>query len=436
MAGLKDILRNYLFPELRDSTSSIKNPRQWLLNLYGNDNFSGESVSVDAAQRLETVYTCLRVRSEAIASLPLMILQKTEKGRVEVTNNPIVKLLKTRVNEYITPYHFERITEHNVEAWGNAFWKIERRNGEVLRLVYMAPWDVTVTEYLGDYFYKWKGVTLDHMEVLHFRNFTQDGIIGVSTIAQNRELMGFAKRQQKYISRSLGTKPNGYLTAPHNPKDEQQAKDIKKRWNEQVNGEMLGETPLLYGGVEFKPISINPDDAQYIQTRDFTREDIYGIFRVPPTLAQNYNKSPYASSENQDLVFVKYTLLPVCVNIEEEINYKLFPEKNMDSEFPMYVKFNVSSLLRADFKSQSEGLRSLWNIGAVSDTKINELFDWDTSDTTGRKFVPMNAIPIDSVDEFVKSLTTRPVQQRDGVTIEELRTELEKYKTVFGDIQK
>jgi HK97 family phage portal protein len=405
--------------------------------MWGSETYSGENVSVESAQKLETVFTCLRVRSEAIASLPLMVLQKTDKGRVNVSNNPVTRLLKTRINEWITPYHFERITEHNVEAWGNAYWKINRRRGQPESLTYMAPYDVTITEYQGEYFYKWKGAVLDHMEVLHFRNGTIDGICGISTIAQNRELLGLAKRQQKYISRSLGTKPNGYLTTPNHVKDKEQADKIKDSFKSQVSGDVIGDTPLLYGGVEFKPVQINPDDAQYIQTRDFTREDIYGIFRVPPTLAQNYQRATYSNAESQDLVFVKYTLLPVCVNIEEEINYKLFPESNMDSEFPMCVKFNVASLLRADFKSQTEGFRSLWNIGAIDDKQISEFFDWDTSNTTGKRFVPMNMMPIETVDEYIKSITSKSQhsQQRDGLTIDELHGQLSKYKDTFGEIK-
>ena len=430
---LKSYFKHFAPHELRSSTSSIKNPSQWLLNIWGSDTYSGENISVESAQKLETVFTCLRVRSEAIGSLPMMIVKKTEKGRENVTNNPVTTILKSRVNTYTTPYQFKRLTEHCVEAWGNCFWHIKRRSGRPEELIFWKPYDVTISEVDGVYFYKHKGKVYDHMEVLHFRNGTSDGVVGISTIAQNRELLGFAKKQQKYSSRIMGQKPPGYLTTPNAgiTKSQEQADQLKQRFVDQISGDNVGGIPLLEGGVEFKAISISPDDAQYIQTRDFTREDIYGIFRVPPTLAQNYQRATYSNAESQDLVFVKYTLLPVCINMEEELNYKLFPEANLTAEFPMYVKFNVASLLRADFKSQTEGFRTLWNIGGIDDTQIAEFFDWDTSKTTGQRMVPMNVIPIDQQQEFINSIVQgrNTAQQRD-LTIEELM----KYKDKFGDI--
>jgi HK97 family phage portal protein len=403
--------------------------------MYGSDTYSGENVSVESAQKLETVFTCLRVRAEAIGSLPLMIVKKTDLGRENVTNNPVTTLLKHRVNQFTTPYQFKRLTEHCVEAWGNCYWEIKRRAGMPEELIFMKPFDVQVTDYQGTYYYRHKGRVLDHMEVLHFRNATSDGILGVSTITQNRELLGFAKKQQKYVSRVMGLKPAGYLTTPNSSmtKDQEQADKLKKKFTDQISGDNVGGIPLLEGGVEFKPIGISPDDAQYIQTRDFTREDIYGIFRVPPTLAQNYQRATYSNAESQDLVFVKYTLLPVCINMEEELNYKLFPESNLTAELPMYVKFNVASLLRADFKSQTEGFRTLWNIGGIDDTQIAEFFDWDTTKTSGKRMVPMNMVPIEQQDAYIKSMVESgaKAQARDGLTIEELN----RYKSTFGELK-
>jgi HK97 family phage portal protein len=189
-----------------------------------------------------------------------------------------------------------------------------------------------------------------------------------------------------------------------------QEDNIAKGWKDKI---AEGSTPLIPFGLKYNNLMINPGDAQYLDSIEATKEDIYAIFRVPPTLAQNYDRTPYNTAEQQDLVYLKYTMLPIVTNIEQECNAKLFSEANNTSETPFYVKFNTNAFMRGDFKTRTEGYRTLWQMGAINGDHIAELEDWVKWEGGDERFVPMNMIPLSKMDEFLSSLT-KPVDSTAG----------------------
>jgi HK97 family phage portal protein len=264
----------------------------------------------------------------------------------------------------------------------------------------------------GNVFYKYKGKEYEYWEMLHFKDLSLDGIRGVSKIRYNQETVGYSKQLRKFGSNAVGTRPPGYFSteAPYQTIKNQE-EGLQGAWTENI---AAGKTPFLPFGMKYFPLMITPNDAQYLDAIGATKEEITAIFRTPPTLIQDYGRATFANAEQQDLVFVKYTMLPVITNIEQECNAKAFPEANKNSDTPFYVKGNVNAFLRGDFKTQTEGFKTLFQNGMISLNQVAELMDWPKLAEGGdERYIPMNLISLTKYNDFIDKLTA-PVNTNAG----------------------
>jgi HK97 family phage portal protein len=363
-------------------------------------------ITPQTAARISTVFTCVLVRSESLSSLPVNVMRSTSSGSHVAYNNPVQYLIHNKPNPYQTASDFWKTVSAHIDLHGNAYGFITYSGRIQPTRIDLAqyPWDVTIQKTPeGDVLYLYKGKQYRSWEVLHFKDLSLDCYYGCSKISYNAETLGYAAKLKNYGKQAIGTKPPGYFTTTQ-PYDtiKRQQEDLSKQWKEKI---AQGMTPFLPMGLEYKGLLINPGDAQYLDAVNATKEDIYGIFRVPPTLAQNYERATFSNAEQQDLVFIKYTMLPLITNIEQECNAKLFAEANKTAAEPYYVKFNVNAFMRGDFKSRTEGYKSLWERGLISGNQVADLEDWNHYEGGDRRFVPMNMIPLDRVDEFVDNLS-------------------------------
>ena len=259
--------------------------------------------------------------------------------------------------------------------------------------------------------YEYQGKVYRSWEMLHFKDMSLDGKTGISKIAYNAETIGYSRKLKSFGSNAIGIKPPGYFSTEAGydvvKKNEE---NIAKGWKDNI---AAGNTPLIPFGLKYNNLQINPGEAQYLDSIEATKEDIYAIFRVPPTLAQNYAETPYNTAEQQDLVFIKYTMLPIVTNLEQECNMKLFPESNKNSAEPLYVKFNVNAFMRGDFQARTEGYRTLWQSGMISGNMVADLEDYPHYEGGDERFVPMNMIPLSKMDAFLSTLT-KPVDSTAG----------------------
>jgi HK97 family phage portal protein len=405
------------------------------------------SISEVSAQRIATVFTCLNIRGETFGSLPFSVKKNTTTGPATDYKNKVHRLIHDRPNEYTTAFDFWNAIEKLKLAWGNAYAEIIRDSSfEPSALIILLPQDVKLEKSpSGDIYYKHKERVIRSTDILHFKNYTMDGLCGISSIRQNAMTLSLAMKLNQYNSSIIGDRPPGYLVAPPGvrPKDAQQKDQIKKQWDDrskstdsEVNttASSLGGIPLLYGGVEFKSFSLPADDVAYIESAKLKDQDIYGIFRIPPTLAENYEKAPYNSSEQQDIVFVKYSLASIR-EIEQECTEKLFPESNKQTG-TLYCKMDLRGLLRGDTNARKEFYGGLFNIGAITPNQICELEDLPTYGKDGdQHFVQGALVPIDKIADIAAQAAASKTPVSRAEIIKELREKIQpKLNGHYADI--
>lgn len=394
----------------RSSQGSSTTPGWWS-DLFGG-GVSDEVVNEKRAMRISTVFICQMILAETIASLPWNVCEKTAQGTEVLSDHSVQLIFRNGPNEYSTFSDFMRAIIWHASGYGGGYAQIIRN--EYRDVVELDLWDCPgEVQVLRDAkkkpYYHYKGKDYNTDDVLAIKRFTLDGITALSPIRFNAETMGFAVKQQKYRQSTFGVKPPGYLTSdlPITGKDQVENVQAYGRHFKQATLE-TGDIPVLYGGLKYNPVSFAPADLQLLDMTEATKEDICGIFRIPPVFIQNYRRATFDNAEKQDMVLSKYTLLPWVTSIEQEIKKKLFRR----DETNVFVKSNMNALLRAEYKTRMEGYKSLFNVGAISANKIAELEDWNPVEGGDRYYVPMNMIPTDKVDEFFKKLTAIPTAKQ------------------------
>lgn len=385
---------------------------QYLNNIATASNYplAGDSY----AMRVATWFACVLVRGESLSSLPASVLQSTPQGSRTAFENPVYGLIHRKPNPFQTACDYWKSVSAHIDNHGNAFSLITYSGRfQPVRIDLIAEPDtvqVLKTE-SNQLYYRYKGRDYQWYEILHFKHLSLDGYMGVSPVQYNAQTVGYARKLKDYGSNAIGVKPPGYFnTEASFDVVSKQEKNLSNTWKERI---AAGDTPVLPFGLKYNSLMITPGDAQYLEAIGATKEDICAIMRVPPTLVQNYERATFANAEQQDLVFVKYTMLPLITNIEQECNAKLFSESNATSATPYYVKFNVNAFMRGDFKTRTEGYRTLFQSGMITGNQVADFEDWNHYEGGERRLVPMNMIPLDKLDEFISSLT-KPVDSTSG----------------------
>lgn len=374
-----------------------------LFDLFGYQ-YPGNPLSDKQLEQLSTVYTCLKVLSETIAQLPFGIYKKGQYGGVCQYGNPLYFLIHNEPHKNMSAYDFWYALIYMRNAWGNGYAYIERDSysGAVVSMKILNAWEVTLTiDLQGEVWYTYRGSTINSYNIFHIKNHPKNGLLGVSPIRENAVTLQQAAVQDQYAGKVFGKKPPGFLTYSGNVSETQKA-ESRKSWQTQVdNG-----TPVLPGGWDYKSIMIPPGDAQYITSRQYSKIDIAGIYRIPPSFLQVYDKASYASSEQEDLHFVKHTITPIIQSIEQEIERKLLPPSNANKSNPLYAHINVDGLLRGDINTRMNSYKTMWAVGAMSANDILEKENQVGYEGGGRHYVQAGFIPVDKVDQFLDSKTT------------------------------
>ena len=391
------------------------------------------AVSPSSGQRLTLVYNCLNVLGETIGSLPFSLKRTTKQGPETAYDHAVHKLLHDRPNPYMTAFDFWSTVEKIKHIWGNCYCLIDRdAYGDPIYLYFLPSWEVTIQETrAGEIYYKCKDVDYRHTDVLHFKNYSTDGYCGVSTIVANQMSIGLGLKLKTYNSTLIGNRPPGYLTGPK-PKDELQKGQMKGMWNKELSQEApkvqtetirtnaFGDIPYLYGGVEFKAMTLPADQAAYILGTELNDRDILGMFRMPPTMVSIYKDAPYNSSEQQDIAFVKYTLASLK-QYEQEVTYKLLPTGNRT----YYAKFGMNGILRGDMKTRKEFYTGLFNIASITPNQILEFEDMPTYEGGDEHYVQGALVPVRLIEDFIMSKSAKQESQPDNQKSEEdIRSEI------------
>ena len=347
--------------------------------LFGNTT-SGKSVNEQTAMQTTAVYACVRILSEAVASLPLHVYtHMSDGGKRRITEHPLYYLLHDEPNSEMSSFVFRETLMSHLLLWGNAFAQIIRDGGGRVRALYpLLPNKMTVDRSTsGEIFYIYRldngeNVTLRRDEVLHIPGLGFDGLVGYSPIAMAKNAVGMALATDEYGARFFanGASPGGVLEHPGVIKD---IGRVKESWNAAYQGtENSHRVAVLEEGMKFHSIGIPPEQAQFLQTRRFQINEISRVYRIPPHMVGDLEKSSFSNIEQQSLEFVKYSLDPWVIRWEQSLQRALILPSEKGSVF---VKFNVDGLLRGDYKSRMEGYSTARQNGWMSANDIRELED-------------------------------------------------------------
>ena len=356
---------------------------------FGNTS-AGKPVNEHTAMQMTAVYSCVRILSETLAGLPLHVYRYNDSGGKEkYLKHPLYKLLHDEPNPEMTSFTFRETLMSHLLLWGNAYAQIIRNaRGEVIALYPLMPNKMTVDrDSKGRLFYLYSRtsddaptlgedsqVYLSPSEVLHIPGLGFDGLIGYSPIAMAKNAVGLAIATEEYGAKFFanGAAPGGVLEHPGTIKDPQK---VKESWNSAYQGSQNAHrVAVLEEGMKYQPIGISPEQAQFLETRKFQINEIARIFRVPPHMLADLEKSSFSNIEQQSLEFVKYTLDPWVVRWEQSMCRALL----MESEKPIvFIKFNVDGLLRGDYVSRMSGYATARQNGWMSANDIRELENLD-----------------------------------------------------------
>lgn len=378
-------------PFLSQLFKSRDKPRDYYLGtdfryLFGPST-SGKNVNEFTAMQTTAVYACVRILSETLAALPLQLYRYTPGGKERVYDHPLYHLLHDEPNPEMTSFIFRETLMSHLLIWGNAYAQIIRdKLGRVQGLYPLRPDKMTVCrDESGQIYYIYTKTTdenpaikpygqvpLRKDEVLHIPGLGFDGLVGYSPIAMARNAVGMTMACEEYGASFFanGASPSGVLEHPGVLKDPAKVRDS---WNAVYQGSANAhKVAVLEEGMKYQQIGIPPEEAQFLETRKFQLNEIARLYRIPPHMIGDLEKSSFNNIEQQSMEFVKYTLDPWVIRWEQAMQKALFlPEEKKQ----YFLKFNVNGLMRGDYESRMTGYSIGRQNGWLSANDIREMED-------------------------------------------------------------
>ena len=350
---------------------------------------AGKAVTERSAMQMTAVYSCVRILAEAVAGLPLHFYKYAEDGsKQKALDSNLYYLLHDEPNPEMSSFVFRETLMTHLLLWGNAYAQIIRNGkGDIVALYPLMPNKMQVDrDEKGELYYTYQRsneeaktmegstVYLRKEDVLHIPGLGFDGLVGYSPIAMAKNAIGLAIATEEYGAKFFanGAAPSGVLEHPGTIKDPTK---VREAWQSQFGGSgNSGKVAVLEEGMKYTPISIAPEQAQFLETRKFQINEIARIFRVPPHMVGDLEKSSFSNIEQQSLEFVKYTLDPWIIRWEQSLNRALL---TLDDKKKYFFKFNVEGLLRGDYQSRMQGYATARQNGWMSANDIRELENLD-----------------------------------------------------------
>jgi len=378
------------------------------LNANSNFSFGGAanrtSVTTDSSMTFSAVFACVRIISESIASLPVRVYRvETDGDKIEELAHPVNRLLTRKPNDFMTTYTFLDVLMNNLLLEGNSYFYIERDStARPVGLIPIKTQHVKVINHDGQIYYDVKDydLAIRKEDMLHFFNLSFNGYEGTSVIGSQRTTIGTSIASNDTANSYLGNSSQigGIIKHPGKLSKEAVAR-LRTSWSQSTSGSFVaGKTAILEEGMTFEQSKINANDYQLLETRRFQIEEIARIFKVPLSLIGHLEKAAnYSSIEALSIDFVRFTLQPYLVLIEQELNRKLFRENELDNYF---VRLDSKGLLRGDSAARATYYREMSAIGVLSINEIRRMEDLNRiGDEGDTHYYPLNFAPIGQTEE-------------------------------------
>ncbi|HDR1007470.1 TPA: phage portal protein [Pasteurella multocida] len=365
---------------------------------------TGTTIDSEKALKLSAVWACIRIRSQTIASLPFHLKDKNRENAVE---HQIYKLIHDFPNADMCSSEFWEAQIANLDLWGNAYSRINRIGGRVVSLDILDPQYMRVKRNnSGEIVYIYTKENADggeylESEILHFRGFTLDGLIGLSPISYQAHCMGIQIDANNAAAKAFknNLKAGGFLKTGERVLTTDQRKLMREALSDFGKPENAGKWMILEAGMEPANMSgswINPHDAQLLESRYFGIEEICRTFNVPPELIFSGSKtSSWASSAEQiNQNFLTYSLTPTIRRIEQTVMRKLLEPRDRELFYP---RFSVEGLLRADSAGRASFYTALLQNGVMTRNEVRALENLPPITGADQLTVQLNLTSIDKI---------------------------------------
>lgn len=392
---------------LKEYRARVDDPVYWqdFFSKVGITSQSNQNVTPSTAMQLAVVFACVRVLSETIASLPLMVYKRRRDGGKEpAQETDLYFLLHDQPNPDQTSFEYREMIMGHLALRGNAYSYIERTGGGGINAIYpLNPARMQVSKIRGEIIYQYmyedgKSAIIPKEFIWHIRGLSDDGIVGLSPISQAKEAIGLAMASEQYGAKFFANyaRPGGIIEYPGKLNDEA-TKQLKESWEAAYTGTNAHRLAILQGGLSWKQVGLSNEDSQFIELRQFQIEDICRIFRVPGVLI-NYTgdkSSTYASAEQFFISFITHTVRPWASRIEQSAARCLMTDKEKRK---MFAEFNLNDFVRGDLESRYRAFQIGIQNGWLSPNDVRKLENMNPIEGEGgdKYFMPLNIAELGS----------------------------------------
>lgn len=363
----------------------------------GLETHAGVDVTVEGALSLPAVFACVRVLAETVASLPLLVYERLERGKRRAADYPLYNLLHRQPNPEQSAFDFFLLMMSHTATWGNAFAEIEQSGrGGVLGLWPLRPDKMQMMRRNGRILYAYtlptgQTVTLRADQVLHFRGLSGDGMAGYSPVRVAMQAVGLGLATEEFGARFFGNgaRPGMVLQHPGTLTGEG-FKNLAESWEEEHGGlSQSHRVRILEEGMTANVVGVPPEEAQFLETRQFQAQEIARIFRMPPHKIGLLENATFSNIEHQAIEFVTDTIRPWLVNYEQAMMRQLLsPEQRAQ----YFVEFVLEGLLRGDTASRYQAYGIGRQNGWLSVNDIRELENMDVIEGGDEYLTPLNMV--------------------------------------------
>ena len=377
------------------SARSIENPASgWDVFLdVMNLNSANVKVNEATAQNLSAVFASNKILSEDVASLKPKLYRKKDGKTETITDHPISELLRNP-NSFMSRFTFFETAQTRLDLWGNFYARIARdRNNIPVELIPIHPAKVE-SVIKNQLWYKVEGFNslVNARDMVHVLAFLDDNDYrGISPILQAKEVIANGLALQEFSNRFFGNGANmsGILSTDQKLTP-QAIENIKSSFGKNYQSvKNAQKVAVLESGLKYTKLSVEPEAAQFLQSRRFAVEEIARWFRIPPHMLADLERATFSNIEHQSISYVRQTLVPWLVRYEEELNRKLL---TADESKEYFIKFNVEGLLRGDSAARAEYYNKLFNVGAIKQNEIRELENLNPVEGGDKTYVPLNMV--------------------------------------------
>jgi HK97 family phage portal protein len=398
-AAPKNLIDRLAVRWLERRTVSLTQPPRWLVEYFGSPaSYSGKAVTVEGALTVTAVLAGFSILMEDTASLPLVLYRRLARGKERAADHPLYRILHDAPNPEMTSMVFREIVMGHLLGWGNFYGQmIWDERGRLTEIWPLNPARMDVVREKGErrYLYRTENeqkLAFRQEQIFHVPAFGFDGVKGYSRIALARNAIGLAMTAEEFGSKTFanGARPQLVLKHPNKFTDPKAIERLKQDWEDTFRGSAnAGKTAVLEEGMGIEQIGFPPEDAQFLQTRQFQVAEIARIFRIPPHMLGDVTGSTSWGTgiEQQEQGYLNHTLRPWLVRVEQQANKDLLLEGEQGDYFAEHL---TEAMLRTDLSGRMQAYTAAIMNGVMSRNEVRERENLNPYEGGDEFLVPVN----------------------------------------------